>query len=142
MDTVPVHTDDPPVIDTEGVTHDDTNLESKILFTMNVDTQEVNIVVDKDNTEVKVDNVDSGNISKKPIEIVEVEIPIQTKQPLEVEKPTEGIDASTRPPKIELPIAELTKKPTEVEVHTMLEKLAIIVTSKQSEKLLLVDMQT
>lgn len=40
---------------------------SEILFTMNVDTQEVNIVVDKDNIEVQNDIVDSGNIVEQPI---------------------------------------------------------------------------
>lgn len=81
------------------VSHDDTNTESKILFTMNVDTQEVNIVVDKDTTEVKDDNVDSGNIVVKLVETVEVEIPtqteqsLQTKQPLNTGKNTKGKDA-------------------------------------------------
>lgn len=81
MDTALVHSEDPPVIDTEGISHDDTNPELEILFTMNVDTQEVNIVVDKDNSEFKSDNIDNSNIAEEPVQTIETETSTKTKQP-------------------------------------------------------------
>lgn len=86
LNNAPVHSEDPPVIDTGGITHDDTNPKSEILFTMNVDTQEVNIIVDKDNLEVKLDNIDSGNMAEQPVETIKAEIPTQIEKLLETKK--------------------------------------------------------
>lgn len=77
VDTALVHIVDTPATDSVGITHDDTNPKSEILFTMNMDTQEVNNVVDKDNTEVKNDIADSGNIVEQPTDNVEVEMKIK-----------------------------------------------------------------
>lgn len=64
MATTLVDIDDIPATENVDTTHEDTNPKSKILFTMNIDTQEVNIVVDKDSTEVKNDN--TRNIVEQP----------------------------------------------------------------------------
>lgn len=47
---------------------EDTNPESEILYTMNIDTQEVNIVVDKETTEDKKKDV----ATKSPTADVEI----------------------------------------------------------------------
>lgn len=93
---------------------------------MNVDTQEVNIVVDKDNIEVKNDIANSGNIVEKPTKNVEVETQTeQTEQPLDSGMNTGSIDAGT-------------EKPLEAQVYIEAEKP--VVTEKP--KPLLVEMQT
>lgn len=75
-----VHTADPLDMDTNSMTHDDTNPESEILFTMNVDTHNINIMVDKETIEVKEDDLKDNKVSKIPTHIVdshEIEIPTQ-----------------------------------------------------------------
>lgn len=49
----PTQTDSQPGEKVEEMTRVDTNPESYILFTMNVDTQDFNIVMDKETTEVR-----------------------------------------------------------------------------------------
>lgn len=49
----PVQTDSQPKEKAEEMTQDDTNPESNILFTINVDTQDFNFVMDKETTKVK-----------------------------------------------------------------------------------------
>lgn len=101
--------------------------------------------MDKDGTKDKDDNVDSGNITDKPVETVEVEIPIdqslQTEQPLDTGMNTEGIDASTKKStKTKTSTIEHIEKSTEAEVH--IEKPVITEIPKKSNKPLLVKMQT
>ncbi|XP_059073104.1 uncharacterized protein LOC131873940 [Cryptomeria japonica] len=55
---------------------------------MNVDTQEVNIIMDKNNTEVHDDIVGSGNIVEQPTENVEVEM--LTEKTKHTEKPLDS----------------------------------------------------
>lgn len=133
LDTASVHSEDPPVINTEGVTHDDTNPKLEILFTMNVHTREVNIVVDKDNSEVKVDIVDNKKISKEPTQTIdsqEAKIPTQIEQLSETEKPIEDKGTCIGPLETVIPTVELSEKQTEVEVHIETEKSAITATLK------------
>lgn len=138
LDTTLIHSVDPPVTDSIGVTHDDTNLDSKILFTTNVDTQEVNIVVDKDNTKVKNDIANNGNIDEQPVENVEVETQtehtLQIEQLLDTSMNTEGTKTGTEKAteielptgeNIEKPIEKPTEKPTKVQVHIEAEKPVI-----------------
>lgn len=59
---------------------------------MNVDTQEVNIVVDKETLEVKANSVEESKISEKPAQTIdsqETEILAQVEQ-LETEKTIRG----------------------------------------------------
>lgn len=64
--TTPTNTKDIPTTKNIDMPHEETNPESKILFTMNIDTQEVNIVVDKDSTTVKNNIFNIENIAEKP----------------------------------------------------------------------------
>ncbi|XP_059077915.1 uncharacterized protein LOC131876511 [Cryptomeria japonica] len=70
----------------EDVTVDNTNPDSEILFSMNVDKQDINIVVDKETTEVKAvhgenntetPTKDKGNNTKKQFE---AEVHVETKK--------------------------------------------------------------
>lgn len=64
--------------------HEDTNPESEILYTMNIDTQEVNIVVDKETTGGK-----KKDVATEPLAIdVEIGIETQTEQSVDP-KPTQ-----------------------------------------------------
>lgn len=60
-----VQTNNTPATEDVDTTHEDTNPKSEILFTMNIDTQEVNIVVDKDSTEAK-NNVSNTKKIEQP----------------------------------------------------------------------------
>ncbi|XP_059073527.1 uncharacterized protein LOC131874257 [Cryptomeria japonica] len=118
---------------------------------MNVDTQEVNIVLDKDNTEVHIDIASSGNNVEKLTENVEVKI--QTEKTEHIEKPLDSgmnigsIDASTEKPteieteilttdNIEKPI----EKPTEAQVHT--ETVKLVITEKPKPLIAKMETQT
>lgn len=74
---------------------EDTNPKSKILYAMNTDTQEVNIVVDKETTEDKKKDM----ATKSPAANVEIgvsdTINISTKKPTQIEKLAE--DTSGKP---------------------------------------------
>lgn len=86
FDTPPVETiDTQPTTQSMETPHEDTNPESNFFYTMNIDTQEVNIVVDKESTEkidvaietpaidVEIGVSDTVNIStKKPTKTVRV----------------------------------------------------------------------
>lgn len=140
----PVHRANPPDIPIEGLTHDDTNPKYKILFIMNVDTQEVNIVVDKESAEVKVDSVENNKNSEKPTHTVDsqnTEIPAQTEQP-ETEKPTEEKTTGTWPLESEQPAVVLIEKQLEEEVHNESVTLTVAEKLNQLEKLLKVEVQT
>lgn len=68
---ITVHKDNKPDKENEKVTHDDTNPDYKILFTMNVDTQDINIVVDKETAEVKAADTKNSEISESPTHTVD-----------------------------------------------------------------------
>lgn len=86
----------------EEITKDDTNPESDILFTMNVDTQEFNIVLDKETTEVKKAKTTNIEIFESPVNTIDsqqnIEILAEVKKPetipddtlLNIEIPTEA----------------------------------------------------
>lgn len=75
LDTPPVDTTDrKPAIESMKTPVEDTNPKSEILYTVNVDTQEVNVVVEKETTKDNVKNV----TTESPV--VEVE--------MNIEKPT------------------------------------------------------
>lgn len=67
----PVQTDSQPEEKAEEITRDDTNPEYEVLFIMNVDTQDFNIVMDKESAEVKETDVASIEISESPINTVD-----------------------------------------------------------------------
>lgn len=131
-------------------THEDTNPESEILFTMNIDTQEVNIIVDKDITKIKNNIANNENIAEQPIENIEVGIQIeQAEQIVHTEKPldnginTGSVDAGiVKLTKIEIltidNIEVPTEKLTDIQVHVEIAKPIII----ERPKPLLVEMQT
>lgn len=76
--TPSVLTNNTPATENVETPHEDTNRESEILYTMNIDTQEVNIVVDKESTEEKKKDVateqPTDNVGTQA-ENVEVETP-------------------------------------------------------------------
>lgn len=112
---------------TKGITHDDTNPKSKILFTMSVDTQYINIVVDKETTEVKADDVKDKKVSEilaHTVNSQETEILAQTVDSQNIE-----IQAQAEQP--------VTKKPTEDKTTNTgqleSQKLAVVQTDNQSK---------
>lgn len=97
---------------TEEITHDDINPDSEILFTMNVDKQDFNIVVDKDTLEVKTSDAKNIEISESPVNTTDsqnIEIPTKAKK-LEIEKLTDA------------EVLTQTEKPAEAKVITQSEK--------------------
>lgn len=114
--------------------HEDTNPESKIMYTMNIDTQKVNIVVDKETTDEK-----KYVATKPPTENVEVETHgEQIVKHIQIGMVTDTIDANIEKPTDGILTVENTKKPTEslvvdsVEVHT--KKSTVDTTKKPSKK--------
>lgn len=99
-DAPPVETiGTPPVIDnveSMQTTHEDINPDLEVLYTMNIDTQEVNIVVDKETTEKKdvateplVENIVVETYIEDRFENVEIGIETHTEQsndPLDTRK--------------------------------------------------------
>lgn len=80
--------------DSKEVKADDIDLESNILFTMNVDTQDINIVLDKEIVEENKSK--SANVEKpeSPLKVVDTQqnVEIQTEKEQEQKKsePTEN----------------------------------------------------
>lgn len=74
---------------------EDTNLESEVLYTMNIDTQEVNIMVDKETTEDKKKDVATEPLALDVEVGVSETINISTKKPTDTEKPAE--DTTEKP---------------------------------------------
>ncbi|XP_059068264.1 pentatricopeptide repeat-containing protein CRR2, chloroplastic-like [Cryptomeria japonica] len=94
---------------------------------------------------VKADNVDNRKILEKPAQTIdsqESEIPTQTEQLAELEKPIEDKGTNTGPLKTKKLAVELSKKQTDAEVHVETKKLAVIETLKQFERPLKVEVQT
>lgn len=147
MDNLPPsHSDTPPVetIDTQPLTesmetpHEDTNPESEILYTMNIVTQEVNIVVNKETTEDKKKYV----ATEPPTIDVEIRVETQTKQSVDSlstrmvvdTKPTE-LEQQTNKPVEKLVVDSVevhTEKPI-VNIETSLEKPTVETTMKPTE---------
>lgn len=81
QDTPPIISEAPAQIDSqpeeeksEEVTKDDINPESNILFTMKVDTQDINIVLDKETTEVKKVEATNDVIFESPVNTVDSQL--------------------------------------------------------------------
>ncbi|XP_059074796.1 L-type lectin-domain containing receptor kinase S.1-like [Cryptomeria japonica] len=111
-DTPPVdNTDSQPATEIMETPLEDTNPESKILYTMNVDTQEENVVVDRETTEDKTIDVTNESLAPE----VEINIEKHTEQSIgdTTEKPVETT---------EKPFEELAKKSSEVPFETQIEK--------------------
>lgn len=67
----------------EEITQDDTNPNSNILFTMNVDTQDFNIVMDKETTQVKQTKASNIEIFESLVNTIDsqnIEIPAEVKE--------------------------------------------------------------
>lgn len=126
---------------------EDTNLESEVLYTMNIDTQEVNVVVDKETTEDKKKDVTTESLT------TDVEINVSTN----IEKPTEdstekqsekpemnSAEANTHKPKVhseatsEKPIVESSEKPSEALEHKQVD----VQVQTKKHKPLLIEMHT
>lgn len=85
---------------TEDVTLDNTNPDSAILFSMNIDKQNINIVVDKETTKVKADDVKVSKVFEIPMHTIDsqkTKITIEDKE-LEIEKLAEDKDTNTEKP--------------------------------------------
>lgn len=112
---------------------EDTNPESKILYTMNIDSQEVNIVVDKETTEDKKKDM----ATKSPT--VDVEIGVSDTVNISIEKPTQiekSVEDTTGKPSEALvdKIEKKSKKPAVDSVEVNTEKPAVH-TETSSKKL-------
>lgn len=122
---------------------EDTNPESKILYTMNIDTQEVNVVVDKETTK----DIKEDVTTESPIADVEVEV--NDKVNISIEKPTqtEQLAEDTTGKTLEEPIVKTKKQSgepvmdsakvqtekSEVHTETTSEKLVVESSKKPSE---------
>lgn len=89
QDTPPITTEvlvqpnSQPEDNVEEMTQDDTNPDSNILFTMNVDTWDFNIVMDKETSEVKQTEATNIEISESPVNTIDsqnIEIPFEVKE--------------------------------------------------------------
>lgn len=119
QDIPPVHTVNPSDMGTEDVILDNTNPDSEILFSMNVDKQNINIVVDKETAEVKAYDVKNSKVSEilaHTIDSQKIEILAQDKEP-KTEKHAEDKGTNTEKPskekvqtQIETPKENVSKK--------------------------------
>lgn len=99
----PTQTDNQPEEKVEEMTRDDINPESAILFTMNVDTQDFNIVMDKETTEVKKPKTipNYTQLNTKILGEAQVEAVVEKGQEQSVAEPTVSKEDSKDERKVE-----------------------------------------
>lgn len=87
LDTPPVvTTDNQPATESMDTPHEDTNPDSEVLYTMNIDTQKVNIVVDKE-------SIGKSDVATEPL-VENITVTLDTRK----EKTTDvHNDSSTEP---------------------------------------------
>lgn len=140
----------PPETESMETTHEDTNPDSEVLYIMNIDTQEVNIVVDKESsekrdvaTEPPVEDTSVETNVKDTVGDIEIGSEQQTKETTDIGKADRTSvhnDVSTEQPTtnsneksvetLTIDISGVSTEKSVVNIESQIEKLAVDTTEK------------